>query len=479
MILDALKKHVDCAEAVLSENFAESVPEIEVWDLNLDGVDVLCKEGISIALYKQVQSWLQEGRRLFFIEEDAAKLNAFASHPDALTLLNDPRVKIFFLESPIQKDAVAKKIGWLSAFKELRIVGDSWAKIITSYHIAAHAIASDAADFGVGVFRHLKLNHQKQLRSLASLKGSMKGVPAVICGAGPSLEQNGSLLAEWKGKALLIAAGSAIHSMQTVPDLAIAFDPHIPAIRKQYFNVPLCMQSRVHPDSLEGVTGELLYFPESHFAFESWIAGEETPFDSGWTAGTAGVAIAEHLGCSPIVLIGMDYCYRGDQKYAEQKNASSESPLIRVKDGAGQDVWTQRDWIMAISWMEQFAAKHPDISCINATAGGMAIPGFESKPFAPQEKIPSLPSGSLMPKIDERLIQWIESLKKCQRTDLTELPEGEIAQEILLEPLWQIWAPLFERELMIDAEKLSMPEKMAIQKLLFFNQVIEEHLHVE
>jgi len=130
-------------------------------DLDLKGIDVLCKEGVSFSFYEKVESWLREseGRRLFFIEDDAQRLKVEA----AKTLLNDPCVKIFFLESPIQKEFIAKKIGWLSAFKELKIIGESWRELIQMYHIAAHAIASDAADFGASVMRHLKINHRKKV----------------------------------------------------------------------------------------------------------------------------------------------------------------------------------------------------------------------------------------------------------------------------------------------------------------------------
>lgn len=448
-------------------------------ELDLQEIDIVCKEGVSLHFYETIKPWLLESsdRRLFFIEDRAEALSSFAQHQ-----LNNLQVKIFFLESPIQKDAIAKKIGWLCAFKRLKIVGDHW-DLIHSYHLAAHSIASDAADFGVGVFRHLKMNQQRSLLDLASLKGCLKGVPAVICGAGPSLEKNGHLLEAWKGKALIIAAGSSIHSMQTEPDLSIAFDPHIPLVRKKYFDVPLCMQSRVHPDSLTGVTGDLLYFPEGHFAFDAWICGAEKPFDSGWTAGTAGVAIAEYLGCSPIVLIGMDYCYRGQQKYADQTAALNQTPLVQCKDANDNPVWTQKDWLMAIGWLEQFANAHPELPCINLSSEGMDIPGFRSEAFHPETEFGGFSqifqAASSLPNSEARLQQWTESLKRCHRTDLSELPEEEIAQELLLEPLWQIWAPLFERELMIQPEPASMLEKMAIQKLLFFNQVIQEHLDVE
>jgi uncharacterized Rossmann fold enzyme len=483
MILDALKKHVQCAEEVLSEPTLDLAPEVETRHLDLKGIDIVCKVGVSLAFYEKVSNWLKgkEGRRLFFIEDSSQRLKSFALQEKALPILNDPCVKIFYLESPIKRDAIAKKVGWLSAFKELLIVGDDWVSLIESYHIAAHAIASDAADFGVGVMRHLKKNLSSPVSSLAGLKGSMKGIPAIICGAGPSLEKNGHLLKEWKGKSLLIAAGSAIHSMDVEPDLAIAFDSHIPVIRKRYFDVPVCIQSRTHPDSLNGVTGASLYFPETHHRFESWLTNSEQYINSGWTAGTAGVAIAAYLGCTEIILIGMDYCYRGEQKYAGQKKSGAAIPLIKAKDAEGKVVWTQRDWLMATKWLTGFAEANPEISCMNATIGGLEIPGFELPCFSLnpvdlrlKEVIAATSSVSLDPT---RLVEWKASLKRCHREALTPLGDDEIAQELLLDPLWQIWAPLFERELMADKKPISLEEKMTIQKLLFFNQVIEEHLH--
>src|SRR5437879_485830 len=54
-----------------------------------------------------------------------------------------------------------------------------------------------------------------------------------------------------------------------------------------------------------------------------------------------------------------------------------------------------------------------------------------------------------------KLALWKESLKRCKRE-----AEGEIATELLLEPLWQVWAPMFERELMTDLQPLPMAEKL-------------------
>lgn len=483
-LLSALEKHLSCAAEILAtEELFSPLPES--WTLDLKGVDILCKEGVSIPFYEKVLNWLngKAGRRLFFIEDQPQRLKAFVTHPKGVEALNDPRIKLFYLESPLQREPIAKQVARLATFKNLKILGDAWIKLIESFHIATHAITSDAADFGVRVFRHLKANSQQPLRALSTLKGSQQGKTAIICGAGPSLEINGHLLEKWKDQALLIAAGSAIHAIGVEPHLVVALDPHVPLLRKKFFAVPTCVQARVHPETFNHVTGELFYFPESHFSFEHWIHGEEERLDTGWTAGTAGVAIAAYLGCTSIILVGMDYCYRGQQKYAGQKKYENENPLVSFQDEQGKTVWTQRDWILATEWLAQFAIKHPHIACRNATVNGIAINGFSpislDDVFAgqPSSLTSHIQAAPMMPFPTKRMNEWLASLQNCYRNGLDPIPEGEIAQELLLEPLWQVWAPLFERELMADAQPIPLAEKLAIQKRLFFNQVIQEHLH--
>jgi hypothetical protein len=77
MILDALKKHVQCAEEVLSEPTLDLAPEVETRHLDLKGIDIVCKVGVSLAFYEKVSNWLKgkEGRRLFFIEDSSQRLN--------------------------------------------------------------------------------------------------------------------------------------------------------------------------------------------------------------------------------------------------------------------------------------------------------------------------------------------------------------------------------------------------------------------
>jgi hypothetical protein len=316
----------------------------------------------------------------------------------------------------------------------------------------------------------------------------MQGVPAIIIGAGPSLEKNGHLLEAWQDKALLITAGSAIHSVKTRPTLAVVLDPHESIGKTAYPGVPFCLQGRTHPKTRACTSGEVLYFPDSHFAFEPWLTEGEI-LNTGWTVGNGAVAIALKLGCNPIILVGMDYCYHGKQKYA-WKTKGGDMAQVPAIDAAGQNVLTQSDWLLAIHWMEEMAAAHPNVSFINATAQGMKIGGlFQTAPLpTPPEQtgvqakwLEAMQKAPLIQLHPDRLKKWRESLLACRwnlQQEECARAEESMAYDLLLEPLWNIWGPVFERELMTDTHPIPIADKLTIQKRLFCNRVIEEHLSI-
>ena len=434
-------------------------------------VSIICKEGISLLFYQKMQNWLDEkvGRWLIFIEKYGMEI------PEEI--IKDRRVRIYTLQTPIQKELIAKQIGWFSVGKELFIESNEWKALIEPYHIAAQLILSDAGDFGLKVARHLKMNLQKSARSLKMMKNSMQNVPAFIVGAGPSLEENKDLLKEMGDKGLIIAAGSAIELMATRPHLSVAIDPHIPVKRKQFFDVPICFQSRVHPKSLDKVKGERIYFPDCHFAFEPWLVGEEGLTECGWTSGTAAVSIALHLGCNPIVLIGMDFCYKDDQKYSNKKSYKVQQEKISIFNKEHLEVQTQRDWLLAKSWLENLAVQHSKVSFYNTSSGrfeyNLPILHFDQckHPFSPVNFAPLQTAIDNAPMVQldlKRWDEWVQSLHS---------KEG-IALDLLLDPLWNIWGPLFQRELLLDSHPLTDHEKLSIHKELFFQNVTNQFLDV-
>jgi hypothetical protein len=420
--------------------------------------EFVCVFGWDETLYQEALSWVEEGGRAVFVTEQE-KASA------------DPRVKIYLLESPLQIEPLAKKIAWSAVFKKMAIVlvdgGEAFKETLERWHLAADLILSEAADWGMVALKNARANRSFYRRGL-DLKGAFSGLPALIVGAGPSLEKNGHLLRAFENRALIFAGGSALNAIDGEPHFAASVDPAAPYRQFKmhpFSETPFCYQSRMNADNFSLVHGPKLLFPDSSSNAINWLHGEET-FDSGWTVGNFLTAIALHMGCNPIILVGMDLCYTEERKYAKI-DAPLPEGLVRVGN-----VLTQRDWLMAARWTE--AQKG---ALINATEGGLlSLPRKKL-----EEVLAECPErGNLRQRVHKALLslplvaaserwgEWDASLERC-KSNLAQMDE-EVAYQKLLLPLWQIWKPIFEREAEVDPR-----QDMEWHKLAFFQQVLEEH----
>lgn len=429
---------------------------------------MICSFGLSGELYRDSLQWLDENpqRRISFVEDRQVA-------PDA-ALLRDPRVKIHWIESPLQIEKVAAHIAWESVFLPLQIVVNSpsplfsrFEEVLKQEHAAANLQLNDAADFGCSLLKNAKSNLSRPFRSILNLKNAFQNIPAILIGAGPSLEKNIHSLKNFTSKAILFAAGHALEKSLVTPHFGVLIDKAKPLSSVCSENIPLFFQARMHPDNFSLCKGEAFLVPDSHFPFLNFLSGDRDLFESGWTVGNFSAALAVFLGCNPVICIGMDYCYQNERKYAFEGAHPTEG-LVFAKDGRGDFVLTQMDWLMAISWMEDFAKRHPSTTFFNATEGGM---------------------GYLTPcKLDPLALQDIPDLQKTidralAKTNIVSCPKWPVWEDVLRDesfqeefflPLWQLWKPIFAREL--DPYPISFEDKMRIHKTLFFNQVAKEYL---
>lgn len=431
---------------------------------------ILCSFGLSSDLYQERKSWLDEDpqNRLIFVEDREIE--------QPTQLLEDSRVRFYSIESPLQVEKFANKIAWEAVFLPLQIVNQSGSPLFDVFkqalefkHTAALLQLSDAADWGCSLASHAKKNLARPFRSILDLKNAFQDIPAIVVGAGPSLEKNGHLLASFQSKAILFAGGHALEKIPCRPHFGALIDKVRPLASLPFPDVPLCFQARMHPDNFVLSEGEALLAPDSHFSFLNFLSGDRELFDGGWTVGNFSAALAVYFGCHPIVSVGMDYCYRKGKKYAFDQSLSVEG-LIQVEDRFGNTVGAQSDWVMAISWMEDLAKRHPDKTFLNATEGGMK--------FWPSCRLDELDFPDL-PKIQETIDFAIAKLKIRPPPRIEEwkemlLTRNEDLDDQLLLPLWKIWEPIFAREM--DRNHLSFEEKMKLHKMIFLDQVTQEHL---
>lgn len=449
--------------------------------LDLKAAEFLCLIEAGLSEWEWAQKWLDEKkeRRLVLIDP-------------ILPPVDHPRVKRREIESPLQIELLAKEIAWEAVFLKMEMIGGKgesyclFRKELEKAHLAANLLLSDAADWGTFVARHAWMRKDRPVRQGLRLKDAFSNIPAIIVGAGPSLEENGHLLKALQDRALIFAGGSALNVLEKEPHFAASIDreaPYREFKRHPFSETPFCFQSRMNPENFSLVHGEAILFPDSHFQF----LNEGQGFDGGWTVGTFLVSLATLMGCDPIVFIGMDYCYQEGRKYAASEATTAHPNLIETIDTNGTKVWTQPDWLMAKKWLEEWAFKHPAVRFIDATQGGLGF-GLPIQTTALSEisfeKTADLKSivyqaVSLLPFASPMEWEsWKKSLERCGEISDRALFgeeddfEEEWAYESLLLPLWRIWRHIFTRALESDPR----PDKEKINRLLFFQQVIQEHL---
>jgi hypothetical protein len=235
--------------------------------------------------------------------------------------------------------------------------------------------------------------------------------------------------------------------------------------------------------------GEKFLFPDGSSPWINWINDQEVDWEAGWTVGNFLTATALLWGCNPIILVGMDFCYEEGQKYADLE-APAQEGLVKVIDREGKEVWTQRDWLMAAQFTEELARKFPDRLFIQASERGLKLASpvltetladvLQRCPSPKRElsaEAPQLPSSQLRWEIWEASLLACQTL--CQNPDNVDLEalEKEIVYQKLLLPLWQVWRPVFEREVESDLQPRSFAEKMQLHQILFFQQVLKDHIH--
>lgn len=362
--------------------------------------------------YFYLRKWLSENssRRLIFLEEDLDVLGAFLHKKEAEHVLQDLQVSIFqpsdveilaneFPLAHIEAYSLPSKKG--RKFQALRL------KLLRKTALS-HALHLDRL-YGDQPFTNFVANLTHLPRSFYAnrLQNSFQGVPAIVCGAGPSLKAAIPTLKTLEKKAMIIAGGStlaALSSQGVLPHFGMAVDPNLDEyhrLRNSFaFEMPLLYSTRVFPEIFQTCNGPFGYMragiggmPE--LWMEEALALTEPLLGKHLNAETISVtavclAWAEFLGCNPIFLAGMDLAYTGGCRYAPGVDARDVDDLyektraadriVKRKDRHGRPIYTAVRWLMESASFSHFAKKHPKTTFLNTTEGGI---GFRKIPFYP------------------------------------------------------------------------------------------------
>jgi hypothetical protein len=280
---------------------------------------------------------------------------------------------------------------------------------------------------GKGWLSHYLANFEGFARApgLPAMKGALRGVPAIIVAAGPSLDKNMEALREASKRALVLCvntaatalakAGIAPHAIVAIESLDVS--PQLAAI-PGLDRIPAFLELTAHPAlwALPFPTRVPISVDTSACAVFSARIDRGHHLSAGFCVANAATSIAYVLGCDPIVLVGSDLAYSDGRVYAsgtafgdmraranedgtaqlenlagkraiEERSGDAcsgnrmpdRTKTVRVPGwGGGPDVTSTRDFSMFRDWYS-FAAKQlasEGILAINATEGGAHVPGF-------------------------------------------------------------------------------------------------------
>jgi hypothetical protein len=377
-----------------SKHVNAEYPEVDLID-----TEQLCVYGLGSGdYYYRVEDWLrQKENRLVFIEDDVEVLRSFCESEHAEKVLKNSRVQVCYLpycdlgqfsgcriQIIASKDyqskpvfhKLSKDILEISALNDYLVNSDVFHNTIFFKNLYHNSMALPQSFRANGLFNHFK------------------NVPAIICGAGPSLNKNIQFLKTLKNKSLILAGGSAINVLDTYgvsPNFVLGIDPTTNEAQgfgdSISYEVPHVYRLRLNPEALKIIHGPKLYVSGTGwFPIEGWV--EESMglgrgnFDEGYSVTCFAVEYAKALGCSPIIFVGVDLAYTDMKEYPEGLKSPASSAITKekhnwwgsakVKDIYGNDVYTKWRWVVEADYISK-VQRSPEHLFINSTEGGMGV----------------------------------------------------------------------------------------------------------
>lgn len=427
-------------------------------------VDIIVVFGIGLGYYYYpCKEWLEEDpeRLLIFVEHDFSLLNMFFHTEQSRDVLGNFQVGIIGTKpESFEEDKFnlgnLKTIALLmpqhrSQFSQLKsyskVHKPLWKKIKKTLQFLATETTQFMNFIMPKTLQEVACNGARNYWKLPdsklfyALEGCLKGVPAVICGAGPSLLDDLPLLKEYKDTALIIGAGTGMNILnknELATNLGVMLDPYDTTrsrILTNYgYEVPFCYELNVNYEALELIHGSKVYFRGyGSYGLNNYMEkklGLDTypPVYSPLSTTHCCLGIAMTLGCSPIILLGVDLAYTDRKRYPEDVK---EHPLdkgdehfhpttlhhqqVLVSDAKrGGFVETRADWLREASLYEQFQKKYPKVRLINATSRGLLMSKVTSGDFE---------------EIAQKEFKCVFDLENLIHAEIQNCPDLEITKE--------------------------------------------------
>lgn len=225
---------------------------------------------------------------------------------------------------------------------------------------------------------------------LSLAEGIFSGIPALVVGAGPSLDQSLPAMAGTPARCLVLAAASALKPM-----MAAGIPPHgMVAMEakdesRQFEGVPcegilLGAGSRSHPRHFSQWPGQTGLFHTTPWG--PALAGLGRAIPTGGHATSVAFTLALLWGCDPIILVGQDLAFTGGRIHAAGRPGGEEEKIparCPVEGIRGEEAQTSPTMLSYILWYQEAAAflRTKGRRVINCTHAGALLKGFEHRPL--------------------------------------------------------------------------------------------------
>ncbi|MBF5060005.1 6-hydroxymethylpterin diphosphokinase MptE-like protein [Candidatus Neptunochlamydia vexilliferae] len=399
-------------------------------DLPKQDLEAIYVYGLNETAYLSLKTWLLENpeRELIFLEENLGALDAFLETEHAGEIINHPQVHLRFNLDNKRLTPFLEECAESFPFEKIAVLSSEKTSRFYRIRLKLHRLTTiqHALFLERYYYHHLVKNLVPNFRRMDTsfdgngLKGQFKNVPAIICGAGPSLSNDITALRTLDDRALIIAGGSAITALSNHnirPHFGIAIDPNEEEVARfensRAFEMPLFYAPRVHPKIFDTFNGPHGYLSTGTGGpLEKWLEEKlglgQTPLQQGFSiealsVTTTAIELAATLGCSPIILLGVDLAFTEGKTYASGVIADPTAPqekTLKRKDIYGKPVNTLIKWVMESSAIATFAKNTPHLQLINATSGGL---GFTNIPNMPLAQCPLSPPTDLRSKVHEAI----------------------------------------------------------------------------